>query len=72
MTNKKPPFRHESYRIALDAELVSRLKAAIELEQAQLAVDPQSNRWLEMQDELAERLEEIGNMIIWEFKQLPF
>ena len=63
---------NESYRITLDAELVLSIREAIAIEQEQLEVDPHGNRWLILQDELAERLQEIGDMVVWEFKQLPF
>ncbi len=60
------------YTLSLDSELTGMINVAIELEKAQLQLDPDSHQWHVMRDELAERVQEIGNMIIWEFKQLPF
>jgi len=58
--------------LRIDEELQQCIKAAIELETVQKEFDSFSNQWTRMQEELDERLQEIGNMVIWEFKEMPF
>ncbi len=67
-----PSNKKQNLYIHLDEELTDAIDKAIELEQEQLQLDPNSNKWLAIQDELAERIQEIGDMIIWEYRQLPF
>ena len=62
----------EKLYLHIDEELQQCIDKAIALEKQQLQHDPQSNEWLALQDELAERIQEIGDMIIWEYRQLPF
>ena len=60
------------YTLRLGQAFIETIDHCIELEQRQQQLDPQSNPWLAIQDELAERLQEIGDMVIWEYRQAPF
>ena len=62
----------EKLYLHIDEELQQCIGKAIELEKEQLKLDPHSNKWLAIQDELAERIQEIGDRVIWKYRQLPF
>ncbi len=61
-----------TYTMILDPKLIEAINAAIEVEKQSLKKDPCSQEWFALRGELSERLEEIGVMLVWEFKQLPF
>ena len=70
--NNNMNTRTEVYAVQLSPVLVNTIKNVIEMEKKLLHIDPCSRQWFALQGELSEYLEEIGFMLTWEFKQLPF
>lgn len=62
----------EKLYVHIDSDLQQCIDKAIALEKEQIHFDSHSNQWMDIQYELDERLQEIGNMIIWEYRHMPF